>query len=564
MSPFRVLTVVLVVSALLLTVGSCRREPRGRCGRLIEELESPARAREAIRQLGERQGDRSCARAIPALAKMYEDGRYREDILRTLRHIGKEDATEHPEYRTILSSALENEVTGSLAANIIEQWELAELKDEVIALLELPDAHRARQAALRALLEITKDNREAIEDILMRLAVGDADRQGLRVNVMAVEELAKMRSTKAIPEIVKTMFLRTQRGEEMYQAARLALVKIGGEEVVEKLVATLEGENDSLRRFARDRGVPDWEWQDGPKIAQVLGDLSDQSAAKAVAENMAKRLLEPAGVTDKALDSWRISQSNRLTINMLTLARIGDDSVVEILAETIAGTDNDIKQRLDSATALAVIGTDNAIEALFKIYEESEDQRFRAPLLLPLSLALNSATLPRFDRIPVVEQRANAELVLHSLGHDPIINGSYVVVQECEGDDTECLIRNLNHEPEVDEESGEPEDGAAELSRARQWKAIIMLARKQDEVDTVIPALLEKFRSLPPDATDLRNYSLIALERVGRNDPRVYEGLEEILEEQRDKSGYDYWNLELEARIASFNARQADSAADDA
>lgn len=557
---------LLLIGALALTTSACRKEPRGRCGRLIADLQSPAKAKEAIRLLGERQGGKSCAKAIPQLAKMFGEGRYRADILRSVKHMGKEEVVQHPEYKGLLQAALKNEETDAIAASIIEDWKLSEMRDDLVAMLSDKDANpKSNGAALNALLSFSKP--EEIEDILISLAQKDPDKQGLRVNVVATEKLSEIRSVKALPAVLKTLFLKTQRGEEMYQAARLALVRINGKPAGDLLVATLQGRNDDLRAWARSNGIPDWEWQDGPKVVQLIGDLSDPEASLAVAENMAKKLIEPAGITDQALEQWKIANSNRITINMLTLARIGDDRVVPVLQALIADPMADFKQRMDSASALAAIGSPAAVDALFKVYEESTDQRFRAPFLRPLTAAMGPAQLAKFDELMAKEEKDGSELVLERLKGDPLVLAAVAVVRECQ-DDTACYLKNMNAAPNPDDapkmeppaEGGEPQEPpytADDIAQAKQWKSILMLGRAHDNAATVIPALLEKFKTSPATATDLRNYSLIALERVGRDDQKVFDGLAEIVKEEREKTGFGFWNIELDARIASFKARQA-------
>lgn len=563
---FLLSTLLLVIGALALATTACRKEPRGRCGRLISDLQSPAKAKEAIRLLGERQGGKSCAKGIPQLAKMFEEGRYRADILRTVKHMGKEEVVLIPEYKKLLQQALKLEETDAIAASVIEDWKLSEMRDDLVAMLSDKDANpKSNGAALAALLSFAKP--EEIEDILISLAQKDPDKQTLRVNVVSTEKLSEIRSVKGLPAILKTLFLKTQRGEEMYQASRLALVKVNGKPTRELLVATLQGRNEDLRAWARANGVPDWEWQDGPKVVQLIGDMSDPDSALAVAENMSKKLIEPAGITEQALEQWKMANSNRITINMLTLARIGDDRVVPVLQALIADPMADFKQRMDSASALAAIGTPAAVDALFKVYEESTDERFRAPFLRPLTAAMDFAHLAKFDELMAKEEKEQKELIVERLKGDPLVIGAVALVRECK-DDTSCYLTNLNAAPNPADapqvappaEGAEPQEPPYtpdDIAQAKQWKSILMLGRAVDNAAVVIPQMLEKFKTAPATATDLRNYALIALERLGRNDAKVFDGLAAVVKEEREKSGYGFWNLELDVRIASFKARQA-------
>lgn len=555
MSRTRLVTVLLAFSALLMVLSiGCRREPTGRCGRLIADLESPSKAKEAIRQLGERQGEKSCAKAIPQLAQMFKEARYRTDILRSVKHMGKKDATQFKETFDILREGIKKEETDSIAATVIEDWKLSELKGDLVEMLSGKTNPKSRLALLKALMAFAKP--EEIEDVLIDLATADPDKQGMRVNVMAIEALGASRSVRGIPAVTKTMFIRDQRGAEMYQAARKTLLEIGGTATLEFLTKTLNGENTELRDFARASGIQDWEWQDGPKIPQVLGDLLDPAAAPVLAADISKKLVPPAGIADQALETWKMTQSNRITIDMLGLARLGSPAVIETLVATVNDPVGDAKQRLDSATGLASIGTPEAVEALFKIYEESGDQRFRAPLSRPLALALDAAHLSRWQDIVKKEEKEKAELVLQRLMGDPIVVASVALVSDCENDETACLLENLDWTmPEGEEMQGFTK---AQIEGARQWKAVIMLARKKADADVIIPKLLKKFEKTPPTQTDLRNYILIALDRIGHDKAKTYSGLKKIHKAEKGKGGpYSFWNFELEFRLVSREARAA-------
>lgn len=577
MKLFRLLTVLLLSVAVVFSL-SCRREPQGRCGRLIKDLQNPQKAKDSIRQLGQKQGEKSCAKAIPELAKMFKEGRYPEDILLTIKNIGKVEATQYPETLALLRDAIKSDETYTLATTVVEDWKLSEMKEDLVKVLTSDEAPKARCGAVKALLSFSKP--EEVEDTLVALVIGDPDKQGLRVNVAAAQELARIRSVKAVPNLVKALFLRDQRGGEMYQVARLALARIGGTPVRDILVATLKGENQELREYGRANGIQDWEWADGPKIPQVLADLGDPTAAPAVAENLGKKLVEPAGITEAALETWKMTQSNRITIGMLTVARLGDDAVVAPLVATISDSMNDFKQRMDSASALAALGTPASVDALFKVYEESKDERFRAPMLRPLTLALDTAHLVKFDELMALEEKNKAELVLarvkglESEPADPIVLGCIDVVRKCVNEDTACLIGELNAEPEKAAD-GTVDELASARAQARQWKAVVMLGRKAADADAVIPELLKKFKETPQESTDIRNYALISLERIGRNNAKVFEGLKAILGPgaelspadigqrcnpnplEKRRTGNPFWNMELESRIIAFEARQA-------
>ena len=522
------------------------------CERLVGDLSHFATVKKALDGLGEDPASPACPGAFPLLAELFDGGYYRAEILASLGRMPKPTSAKAGSLSRLIRQGLHDEESAAAAIALIGQWELSEMRSALETMLSEGWSPSANLPALRTLLRFAQP--EELEDVLVTLACGEHARQSPQVNLIAAEALADIRSASGLPCVLKATLLTRQGCADAYPAMRRAFAQLGGAAAAELLVRTIQGKNDDLRAFARERGLQEWEWTDGPRIVQLIGDLADPSTQAAVARNMAKRLVEPAGLTERLVDAWRIAQSNRLTIDMLTLARIADDTVIPILAPVITDPANDIKQRLDSASVLAAVGSRASVDALLKIYEDSDDQHFKAPLLRPLTQALDSAHLERFDKAMKADEEKGYELTKQRLEADPLVMGAIAVVRECAGDDTTCLIENLSAEPEKGED-GRPLPGSVGLAQGKQWKAVMVLARKKDQANAVLPELLKYFERTDGRATDLRNYALLALERLGRLSPRVYEGLAEILERERMKPGYGFWNRELEVRVLSFAAR---------
>ncbi len=568
--------VVFGVVALTVAGTACRRESQGRCGRLIKELASPAKAKEAIRQLGEykmepkegeegkgaQAGPRTCAKAIPELLKMYKDGRYRADILRAVKQMGKQEAVmgqQAPAAQTLdlVRAALTDAEGGPIAASIVEDWKLRELKDDLAKNLLSKDFVRTRLTALQALLAIVEPGE--IQDLLIELVIGDADKQTLKVNVMAAQRLGMVRSEKAISNLIKGIFLRDQRGGRMYQVARRALTMIGKPSLT-LLLATINGQNAEMQEYARANGIPDWEWSDGQEIMEILGDIADPGASLDIAKSLAKPLTEPARLSDKQLELWKMGQSNRIKLGMLALGSIGSipPEGIEILKATIMNEENDVQQRLDSAMALALVGCPACVDALMAAYTASQKVTFRAALLEPLSFGLGGPQLEAFDAMIAADKN---ELVAKKMagtsGEMSSAKDNVDVVRQCK-DDVNCLLRLIEEKTEIAAKIADPEADDATKAAATQaatqvTKAVVLLGRATDQAESVrgpLLAVFEKGLAAGQYLHDLCRFSLMSYRRL-TSDDKEYMAVKKIWQKRKDEKPNDYWTDALSVLLLS-------------
>jgi HEAT repeat protein len=513
---------------------SCRKGTPTTCEGWAKLLKSPARSRDAIKNLGDL--GTNCKSQVKDLEAIFDQSPFKEEILQTVRVIRAGD-----ESVGILTKALNIPRTAVLAAAVAEELQSEKLKQPLLEVLTTDKALPARENALKALVAIEKGEMKAHEDLLIKLLRTDPDVHGIGVNAFAAKLLGDMRSEKATSDLIVAMFLRSQRGGQLYTPVRKALAKIG-KPAVAPLVAIAVGNEEGfeglfkdLRETAKKEGVYDWQWQEGPEVVQVLSDIADKDAAPALAQSIAKVLNPPVGVDDRVLRLWQVAQQNRITMCMMGLWKIGDASLIEKLKAVILNPDNDAKQRLDTASATALLPDFVGVSAVLDVFRKSKDSRFKAPLVKPISLGVDWAHLKEWEALAAGEK---SELVKERLEGDSPEATEYKdtmkVLKDCASGDADCLISRLK-------------DG----STPERVKAAILLGsiQKGDKAKA-LSALLEVYPTVDPLNTDLRRFILLSIYRLG--DKRTVQDLNRLLKSDEERKGAGYWIDELETLIPAM------------
>ena len=511
----------ILCMALLLTSAGCFEQEEASCAYWVPKLESPSKGERAWDNVEELH----CAGAIPFLEKMFDDGRDRERILRSLTLIGDRQRA-----ASILKKAVLTRDAGKLAASIVGDWRLSRARPSLEAILTGDTLPKHREVALEALLSFEKA--ENIEDLLLTIANNDPNIQGIGANRLAVEHLGNIRSEKAIPTLIKAAFMRDNRGAKIYQAARLALAQVGPK-TVEPLIETISGKNADLKAYARDQGIQPWEWKLGPEIVQLVTDTLDARVGPAMVANVDIELNPPMGISEAMSAKWRMAQMNRLKVAMLGMGHAGPDGEKTITA-LIAVVQDALKdarnQRLNSATSLALIGNDLAQKALIKAYHDENDTRFCAPMLQPVALALGHENLKAFEKATKKISKLEQESLKSAK-----VAGYLAALAECK-DVADCYLKKLVS-PDLHDQDHEK----AAWAKHQAVKSAVMLARGLGDSASVRASLLKAFVNMPDSAIDLRRFSLIALTRIG--DASTGEELLKIAASADNKKGY--WPLEL-------------------
>ncbi len=487
-----------LAAAVALGLGGCERDNPNECSYWIKRLDNPSRVEEALTQIG----SMHCTEAVPKLVQMFDQGQMRDRVLATLRDVGDRKAAAE-----VFSRAIRIKELSAKAAVMAGDMRLNGARGALEEILRTNRNPSARKPALEALLKIVDDKKE-LEDLLVSLLEADPAIQGLWVNAKAAEILGEIRSVKAIEPLIVGMFVRTADGREIYQACRLALDQIGPP-AVPPLIEAIEGKYKPLLDYVERRHLPKWRWIDGPKLPQVLGDLRDPRAGRPLAVHFAREVVEPQGVSPQAHDEWMKAQTNRLVMGMVAIAQVGSDDSVDPLAAIIPNQPlRETSQRLDAATALALIGSPKALKALFDSYEAEKDYRFRAAMLLPLAMGLDKEHLPVWDGIEKYVQLRKGQkelyfeqqMLLDQLNDKevgPRLRAYVNTVREC-GDRGACYMLKLK-----------------DKDLNVRMKAAIMLVRPLTDPSTTFDALLDAFKNSTPPEVDYRRFLIVGMTRHG-------------------------------------------------
>ena len=240
-----------------------------------------------------------------------------------------------------------------------------------------------------------------------------------------------------------------------------------------------------------------------------------------------------------------MSQRNRLKLSMLGVGHIGPSSVVPDLVKVIADPLADaVNQRLNSATALALIGSSEAQDALINVFKKESDVNFLIPFLQPLTLSLDYDHISQYQKLVKKADGRAAEALKR-----PKVAVNVQVVQQCQKD-RGCYLEKLGS------------DNADEVV-----KAAVMLARQSGDTSAIVAALLKawgktslegaefanpqekaaKYR----DQTQGRRFMLMALTRLA--DAGSADALESLADGLSAKEAP--WPTELRTAAAYLRAR---------
>ena len=515
---------VLMSVAVLSLLSGCFDKEEDTCVYWAPKVIQPAFTDRAIDKVA----DLKCSEALADLEKLFEDGQFQTRILRTVKQVGDRDAGAGILRKGVLLGS-----TSKLAASIITDWRLAAAKPELETILTTKNMPKSREAALKALLSFTRP--ATVEDLLLQLAADDPNIQGIDVNRRAVEELGKLRSVRAIPTVLRALFITDQRGKSIYQSARSALGQIGTA-AVDPLVAIAEKKDEAFIKWSLDQGLQEWQWRMGPELTQALVDTLEPRVAKSIVALMSLPIAAPLGISQQMKEKWKTAQINRFTVSMTGIGSMPGEQAVEGLLNMVRDPLADmVNQRMKSASSLALIGSPGAVAGLLDTFEgkdsifKDKDQKtlfkeqnrlFQTPFMQPLTQALDFDHLARFDKL----MKKASERVKESLKSDKVA-GYLSVVRSCKKDAT-CYIQKLKSP-----------------NRHEAIKAAVMLGRGIGDDATVQKALINAFLEAPKKDADLRRFPLVALLR--RGNPALGD---ELLKIARNMGrGEDYWQNELSA-----------------
>lgn len=429
----------------------------------IKKLEDPRDGKEALRQLTRLKAPEALA-PLMALYEKDKDPAVLDVIV----------SYESPESIPALLKALpytkENFDASVRAAETLGRLKAAQAVDPLIKMLEVPldikdRANLAKQAAIRALAKI-KDSR-AVEP-LAAIVEGMPSKQDLFLNKVAALALAEIPDPRAVPALLKGLFISRADGATIFQECRYALVRIG-EPAVPALVELLREKNTGVNAMAKELefkpGVVSY------KAAYVLGDLRSAKAVPA--------LLERLKEADKGSTHAEILRA---------LGGIADKAGLDVVLDKLRDGKADPKVRQAACDAVLLAGLSQAVPTLVGIAKDGKaDDNLRVAAAMTLSRLGGKEAYDAFSPVAKAEGYAEFKEAAERLE----------TAKQC-GSDVDCYVKKLGSAKLVEQEKAAfmlglvgGKDGAA------RGKALAALAGKLETQEPIVRlAVLEGIKRL--------------------------------------------------------------------
>lgn len=455
--------VTCLLAALGLSLGAvgCEEADPTSSAYWIAKLKTPERPA-AIQQLGEMKAKE----AVKPLQEAYKDGRDKYNIIVALEKIGDRSAT------PTLLEALQDpsaDKAGQLASKILLDWEAKEHIDVYLNVANNKSAsNEQRWGAFRLLAKYPEPK---IEQSMLTALEADPDLQPIVFLGLAAEALGKLKSIKAVPGLIRCLWLDDHRHNNEVGRCRLALNRIGPKAAVPALIEALERKNRVVEQRARKL-----QYHVGglieAKASEILGDMPSPDAVDALIAALKKDEPMPVSVQndEKKARLFVMSKVQKVISTASALGAIGDERGVQALLEAAADKQYPLEHKLAATQQLAFLGSPKAIEGDGK--------------KLPGLLELADAKISQHDP---VSQGFRVQLAL-SIGN--LLDGSDMKLLET----AEKAIQGYQAEIKGYAETTKAEmekDGKTGGSRAQDLKAYAQWTKDYDEALAKIAAVRE-------------------------------------------------------------------------
>ncbi|MCO4760416.1 MAG: hypothetical protein KC502_02855 [Myxococcales bacterium] len=380
-----------------------------------------------------------------------KQAKYRVPLVEALGSVGQASPKLQKRVQTLFVKALGHLDSAPTVANIISAWrrdayergkkEWAPEKDVVKALAAVVRRVKDGEAKgnlLQALWLSIPDEKDkkAYVDLFLELADADPATQSIAVNIQALKYLTKLRinSDKAFEVYLHGVFIHDAARAEAYGQARLALAVIDPTKVAGRLMGIFTKQDEKFAKWAKAKGLFWWEWQEGPKLAQLLGDLHDRRTAASIVSRAAKVIDASDEGKPKIWDTIKRGQPwsgyiiSRLQLSMWALASMGEGlqpvaAQIGTLASTQGGT---VEQRTMPFLGLSISGASNSWAEMVKAYNAIKPQE-RGDFITPMSYALEPANWDEWQKVIVADTNEGTQRAIK----DPTIAGRVKVVEQC-------------------------------------------------------------------------------------------------------------------------------------
>ncbi|KAB2906863.1 MAG: hypothetical protein F9K40_05860 [Kofleriaceae bacterium] len=429
---WRKLSVLVVPLATALFLAGCGGDEfyYGTWTKKLDDANEVERAVTALERLGDN-------RAIPALGKAWERQGRPDTILRVIIDLAKPLTEEEAKQNfknndkarpaawdkalPILTKAID-EVdpanprsieSARLAAEALGYAKVDGALDVLVGAANKPtDRQEVKQLRGQAILSLGELGDPGAVSVLNTIIREEFNPSKPEMHGAAIIALGKLKTPQAIPVLIESMY----RLPFFFKQVRRSLVASGGEDVLKRMIAILEGsdsevnalfQENALDTYKGDLGkdpLPQAEWQKVSAkdyyAAIIAGDLYDQRAVPALLKAFARPPV-PAYFVDSAPGPV---QHNAILDALRKIGHGNPEATSTVLAAWTSGTNADIKPiaanvySFVSKDGAEKVGNVSAVEALGKIAETNDaDQTLR----LEASVAYGRLAASK-DRIPLL------------------------------------------------------------------------------------------------------------------------------------------------------------------
>lgn len=375
---------------LSLAISGCKKEDPNSPEAWIEKLNSPLRSA-AIQKLGELKAKE----AIEPLKAAYKVGTDRAAIVSALTKIGD------PSVAPLMVEAL-GDMDPSLATMAGDALKAWKIKNTDAYLAVATNVKAPREGRFAALELIAMDPEPKVEDPLIPILEGDPDLAPVAFVGQAATALGKLHSEKAIPGLVRCLWLDDRTGRNEVPACRLALAKLGTK-ATPKIIEALERKNRDVEERARKLRFESGGLIEA-KCAEVLGDSPDPAAVEPLIAAMKKFDDLPAYIQDpKKAQMFVMAGVQKVVSIANALAAIGDERAVKPLLEIANDKELALEHKMAAVQQLAFLGHLSAAPGLAKMLaakvdaEDPVSNGFRVQIALNLVNLLDGTDVKALD-----------------------------------------------------------------------------------------------------------------------------------------------------------------------
>jgi len=304
--------------------------------------------------------------AVPNLIKLYRKGKEKGEIIATLAQINAKGPEVESVFATAISDATEQDAAAAAAEALGDLQARSKLK-ELVAVLDMDMEDQVKAASLRALIKF-KD--PASVDDLIRILDRDPDKQWIHLNALACTALGDIglpHAEKALPAVVRGLFLRDRFSRLSFRECSIAMIKLG-DPAARAMIAAMDGGNAKLTEVAKKKGFVDGLIQEeGVKVLSLLGYAE---AWPRVVKELVVKTVPPPGYDEQKRTIWAAIEAQRFQNAVEALGRLGVQESVPELAKWLEK--GEYLRRVRVPWALNMIGGEAAYKALLRCAQKAK------------------------------------------------------------------------------------------------------------------------------------------------------------------------------------------------